>query len=292
MFQTPLMTEPKQQTDTLFTVTETQLGWTRNGENWRNIPMDQFRALVRVKEIDGAARPITLNIVSGTYKLIQNYELYDHIESVILSDMPTAYLKDVQIVDKAAYHGLRTWRQYIFPNFSTQVNGKSKIGFRVIVQNAYGGAALKIISGAIDFYCTNGMITGQFESEYYRHSSGLTVQGVGDNLKQSMRKFIEASDEWKKWNERVITHEAAMSLFHKIAASPRMFTKFTETWEQEAHDRGQTKWALYSTLTHYASHRDGAFKTRDTGNDSEAATMMKRELDVMKWIKLPEFENA
>lgn len=293
MFQTPLMPEPVKQSDALFTVTETQLGWTRNGETWRKVPEQQFRALIRVKEHEnGAVLPHVLNIVSGTYKLIQNYELYERIESVIMTDMPAAYLKDVQIIDKGAYFGRQTWRQYVFPNFSTQVNGKSKIGFRIIVQNAYGGGALKIIAGAIDFYCTNGMIRGSFESEYYRHSSGLTVANVGANLQASMKSFIEASDEWKKWNETYVTHASAMLLFKKIAASPRTVEKFAETWESEAADRGQTKWALYSTLTHYASHQDGAFKLRATGNDTETATMMKREMDVLKWIKLPEFVNA
>jgi hypothetical protein len=218
--------------------------------------------------------------------------LYEHIENTIKEVMPSNYIDGVQIIDKGAYHGRQTWRQYIFPNFSTQINGKSKIGFRIIVQNAFGGGALKIIAGAIDFYCTNGMVRGQFESEYYRHSSGLQIMNVGNNLKKCITSFGEATEEWKKWNEQKVTHEQAMTLFRKIAASPRLIEKFNETWLDEIQDRGQNKWALYSTLTNYASHVDGAFKLRATDNDSEASTMMKRELDVYKWLQLPEFASV
>jgi len=293
MFKTPLMTEEVVQTDALFTVTEVDMGWTKtNGENWRRIPNSQFRGLVRVKPINNVPIPFVLNVVSGTYKLVQNYELYTHIENIIKDNIIPDRLKNVVINDKSSHHGRVTFREYLFHDIKAKINEKSTVSFRLIIKNVYGGGSLRVIYGAIDTYCINGMITGEYEANYFRHTSGLEIPMIGKSIGPALDKFVEETDRMRTWARTYVGHDEAMKLFKRIAASPRMIEKMNSEWMREADDRGQTKWALYSTLTNYSSSQDGTFKIKQTEHDTVQATLHARELNVHKWITLPEFVLA
>ncbi len=305
MFKTPLMDTSVEQTPTLFTVTECELGWRRASVNldapYRRVPEKQFRALVRVaRNKDDAPIPHVLNIVSGTYKLVQNSELYTHIENEILRTINPDDLVGVRIKDTASHFGKTTWREYQFPALKGYVPNKgvnpeardrSDVSFRIIVKNAYGGSALRIIYGAIDGFCTNGMIWGSFDSEYHRHSSGLTITAIAGGLTDALKQYQRQLGVLTDWANVTVTHDEVMALFKSIAASPKQYDGLFNNYLAEIEDRGKNKWAVYSTLTAYASHNGGSFKLKETDNDSEAMTMHKRELDVLKWINTKEFES-
>jgi len=64
-------------------------------------------------------------------------------------------------------------------------------------------------------------------------------------------------------------------------------------YREEAVTRGQNLWSLYSAFTNYATYADerNGFKLRETGNDTEAKTMLGREFDVTKWINTAQFQS-
>ena len=62
---------------------------------------------------------------------------------------------------------------------------------------------------------------------------------------------------------------------------------------EEISKRGKNVFALYSAFTNYASYADerNGFKIRETGFDTQAETMWKREQQVAKWISTPQFQS-
>jgi hypothetical protein len=158
------------------------------------------------------------------------------------------------------------------------------------VQNGYGGSALRIIAGAIEFYCTNGMIRGDYESTYRKHTSRLIINSLNTTVARSISTYIKATHEWRKWTKQPVQHEEAMELFRTIAKTPSMLDKFSDRWMTEIEDRGRNLWAVYSTLTYYSSHNEGQFAVRQSSADNSSTLMMQRELDVAKWIDTPQFK--
>ena len=82
-----------------------------------------------------------------------------------------------------------------------------------------------------------------------------------------------------------------MELFKQLANSDKLSENLSQQYMREQETRGANLWSVYSALTYYASHNDGDFKLRSTTEkqDSEAATMLLRELNVAKWVSSKEW---
>ena len=75
--------------------------------------------------------------------------------------------------------------------------------------------------------------------------------------------------------------------------SERKSEKMYTLYNQEAGVRGRNLWALYSAFTNYATYADerNGFNLRNTGHDTQAISMFKREIDVASWIDTPQFKS-
>lgn len=260
------------------------VGWQTRAGQYENLL--GHKALIRLSP-DGRSASV-LAVVSDSYRIVHNRELICRVEDTLMKELPARALDGVRITDKVAYNGRVCHREYVFPGLCSDIGAKSQIAFRVIVQNGYGGSALRIIAGAIEFYCTNGMIRGEYDSTYRRHTSGLVIEHLDTTVARSINTYVKATHEWRKWTKTPIAHEAAMNLFRAIARTPSQLDKFSDRWLVEQEDRGRNLWAAYSTLTYYSSHNEGQFAVRrESANAS--AIMMQRELNVAKWIERPEF---
>lgn len=233
------------------------------------------KALVRMHE----DKPVCLNVVKDTYKVVQNADLFQAIESGLRSALgPTA--DRAQIVDKLAYGGRTCYRQYIFKGIEVASPENDSIIFRVIIQNGFGGSAIKLHAGAIDMFCTNGMILGDFTSEYAKHTSGVKINRFKETVEMAADVFWKNKGTWKMLRSRVIRQDKVLEWLQE-QFSDRLGLKLYHAYLIEAKVRGgNNMWALYSTLTRYASHNSGDFTVRETKNDHEAATMIAREQTV------------
>jgi hypothetical protein len=278
-----------QQSRIMFPVAERKVGWlTRAGAY---DPIRSHKAIIRTTE--GGDGVHVLNVVGATYKLIHNKELFGHIESTLCKKMQPDALDGVQVHDKVSGFGRVCMREYVFPNIKCRLTGGirhhravSEIAFRLIVQNGYGGSALRIHAGAIDFYCTNGMISGEYQSTYHKHTAGLVVSGIDATVERALDTFANSHQKWTRWVDTPVGHEQAMQLFRDLATSDKLRDNLSQQYLRDRDERGDNLWAVYSTLTYYASHNDGDFKLRNTveAQDTVASTMLQRELTVAKWI--------
>jgi len=268
----------------LFPVGERGVGWQmRDGSFQRT---NSHKAIIRLNQRGDAAQ--LLNIVGSGYKLVHNRELFSAVETAMQDEMLPEHLHDVRITDRVSGWGKVCYREYIFPSIKCKLSSaRSDIAFRLIVQNGYGGSALRIHAGAIDFYCTNGMISGDYTSTYKKHTKGLVVGNLSATIKDSLLKFASRQDVWKRWTETRVKHDNALNFFNEIAQSTKMKEALCDQYTREMDARGPNLWSVYSALTYYASHNDGQFSLRSTvaDMDNEAATMLTRELNVARWTQ-------
>jgi hypothetical protein len=130
-----------------------------------------------------------LNVVKNSYKLVTHKEVYDALTSILNEH-------DVSV---STYHdndGAKAYIDVRFDKLVTSLAGSS-IAFRAIFVNGYGGTSFGCKVGAINFFCTNGMITGEHDAVYRRHTSGLDASIAADWLKAGMEKWDIGVERWR-----------------------------------------------------------------------------------------------
>ena len=272
----------------LFPVGERPVGWMMRDGRYQ--PTKSHKAIIRVSA-DGSSA-ILLNIVGTGYRLVHNRELFTQVEQCMMDEMLPEHIEDVKVTDKVSGFGRICYREYLFPHIMCHLpHVRSNIGFRIIVQNGYGGSALRILSGAIDYYCTNGMVSGEYVSMYRQHTSRLEISDLTGHVKKSLETFTASQDAWLSWSRKSVRHDHVMALFNSIAGSKKMREGLIDQYAREREARGVNLWSVYSTLTYYASHNDGMFTLRSSVEEQNttAQTMLTRELNVAKWIKTKEW---
>jgi|TARA_R100000501_G_C2618676_1_gene112142 hypothetical protein len=238
--------------------------------------------------------PISIGLVGKKYKLLKNKELCEGIEDTFIETLTKEELDGVSRRDSISYFGGTSIRDYIFPSIRADIkSGKSDIAFRAIIVNGYdGSSSFKFYHGAIDFFCTNGMVSGSYDMIVKKHTSGLIIPKLTDKLRNSIDIFYKQAEQWKKWVGKVITDEDAEVCFKSMPnVSDRRVDQLMHQFRIECDTHGRTVWALYSAATFYATSDRGVFAVRDTDNDHRASTLMNREQQVRSWLNTEEFEK-
>jgi hypothetical protein len=239
-------------------------------------------------------QPVSIGLVGQNYKLLKNKELCESIEHTFMDTLTSKDLEGVIRSDATAYKGGTCIRSYVFPSIRADIESKtSDIAFRVIVINGYdGSSSFKFYHGAIDFFCTNGIITGSYDMLIRRHTSGLKIPVFTNRLRQSIDVFFKQADTWRKWVKKEISDEDAEECFKAMPnVSERRVQQLVRQFCIECASHGRTVWALYSAATFYASYDLGEFSIRETNSDHKASTLMNREQQVRAWLNTDSFNK-
>lgn len=268
-----LRREPVSETSPLlFDVYERPLYY--KGKEGREYGDTNHKALVRMFKDN----PVVLAVVQNTYQTVQNAELFARIENGLGTAMRD---EKYDIRDRISYSGAKCFREYVFPSIKVDSPDRDTIAFRIIVENGFGRNAIKMHSGAIDFFCTNGMVRGDYESTYARHTKGLVLSKFEDNVKRAVDIFWKDRNMWNELRATVLKDDELVQKWLADKFGDRLGGRLFHQYLIEAKARGgRNKWALYSALTYYSSHAQGDFALRNTGNDHAASTMINREHQV------------
>ena len=250
--------------------------------------MPNHKAIIRMWK----GEPKQIGLVGKNYKVLPMKDLCQQVEQTFLDTMTEKELSNVITKDATSYYGGLCHREYIFPSITTDIQSdKSSVAFRTIIINGYdGSSSFKFYNGAIDFFCTNGMVSGIYDMTVRRHTAGLTIPKLDDKLRSSIDIFYKQAETWSKWVGKEISNENAKLCFEAIPnISERRVDQFMRQFHIECLSHGRTVWALYSAATFYATHNEGDFTVRETGQQHEASTLMNREKQVRSWLNTEEF---
>ena len=257
----------------------------------RLLPVPSHKVIVRNE--NGTAIPIA--VVGKDYSLVTMREQCAHVERMMHDAFSNGELQDAHVRDSIAYHGQTCLRDYTFPNIRCNVGKRNDIAFRMIMRGSYGKDSIMWLAGAIQFYCSNGMVIGEFEQDVRRHSKHLQIADISTNIHKGIEHFYQSAEKWREWDHRNVTALAVHQFFLDAVANDKdhsaLSRKLEERYFTEIMDRGETAWAVYSALTYYSSHNAGTFATRNTANDHAAATMFDRERQVRKWVDSPAWQE-
>jgi len=247
----------------------------------------------------------TIAVVGERYGLVQNADLFQRIDDEVFAAIGEEHRESAIVKDRVAKGGAMCYRDYAFPRIKMDgdmrgilergKDGVTDLGFRLLVSNGFGGSSLAVMAGAIDFYCQNGMVLGKLHGAYQvRHTRNVEIHmtGVDKAARDAVDIFQSHGDVFARYVRSPLTDALAkLTLDESLAFSKALVRKIHDQWMREKVVRGANAWALYSAATYYASHFDGAFAARNTGNDHTAATMMARSKKVDALVESDAFKG-
>jgi hypothetical protein len=246
-----------------------------------------------------------LSVVNKTYEVVRNQDILMPFQMQLIDRFDPSVLEDIEIKDHVLKDGRVCYSEYILPKVArpveTSTGHKTECGLRWIMKNSFDGSSSVVLyGGLIDFFCTNGMITGTYDVMKARHTKSFEVSGFLRAFDDTLNKNIEMVDKYQEYADTKVTSSVqVMDLFNKLASTrkllnddgteavskrsntlpDRLFAQYTE----EAEERGHNVFSVASALTHYASHGDqeDRFKIQKRADQS---TLFKRQEQVARWM--------
>ena len=240
-----------------------------------------------------------LGVVGQGFNCATHSSFFEGVQNVMGDSIPDA-MTDSTVRWSSARNNAWAMMDITLPSVSTTIvtdKHSTKIGQRVIALHGVDGSCSnQVFFGAIDFFCTNGMITGDYNKVRRKNTSNFCMNRFIQELNQSSIDFYEQADQlqtWAKTELPVYSTKGWVEFLSKITKSDQKAMKMIHLVQQEVSKRGRNVFALYSAFTNYASYADdrNGFNLRNTGKDTASQSMWARESEVTKWISTPEFKQ-
>ena len=237
-----------------------------------------------------------LGIVGDKFKTINHVDYFNGIRGVIQENRLPNELDNAKVSISTARNCAFALLDITLPNVKhtiTTSKHKTVINERIIALHGIDGSCSnQVYFGAIDRYCSNGQIGGEYDYIKRKNTSGLTRTILLNEVRNAKNNFDKRAKLMQEWANIPLNIDGK-TFMESIIKSENLAKKMYELACQEISKRGKNVFALYSAFTNYASYADerNGFNIRNTGFDTKAETMWRREQEVAKWVSSPQFKS-
>jgi len=240
----------------------------------------------------------SVGIVGKGYEVAQHPDAFRTVERIIAnSDLNTdGVQRDIQV----SHDGARAYAIYTLPAHSIG-EGKEETALQISTRNSFDGSwCFHVEVGAVRMICLNGQVfLDSFAMFKARHTAGLNMDHASRKLSQAIVVYQHEAEMWKKWQNTSVTDNEAFATFAKVAGckfvthvkalsssieslliEPEVYRNktlmnlWTQYTSEERKALGSTAWAMYNTMTHWATH---AAATKSTAQKNIAAIQVARQ---------------
>jgi len=236
-----------------------------------------------------------LDTVGTSFKCASHPEFFRGVQGCMIEEMPGHDLEDIICKYRTSRNNAWAMMDCTLPNAKVTVRTpkhESEISQRIIALHGIDGSCSnQVFFGGIDFFCTNGQISGDWDKVRRKNTSGFVLEHFIDELRVAKVAFYQHGERLQEWADTLTQTFEVKEMLTSLLASERKAEKMLDLYHAEAAVRGDNKYALYSAFTNYATYADerNGFGLRNTGNDTASVSMWKREHEVSKWISSPQF---
>ena len=241
------------------------------------------------------AEPIA--IVGKDFTCASHGDFFRSVMDTVTENLTSHEVDGANIAWRDAHHNGWAMMDMTLPNVKAKITTpkhETEVAQRIIALHGVDGTCSNtVFFGAIDFFCTNGMVRGEHDKVRRKNTSGFSLDRFISQLNRSKQDFYAQSDRLQAWANTPLFFGNVKPMLESLLKSEQTADKMLRLYEQEANTRGHNAWALYSAFTNYASYADerNGFKLRNTGGDTEAVNMFKREAAVAQWIESKQFKE-
>ena len=238
-----------------------------------------------------------LGIVGSKFNSVTHREFYDKVCRTMAEQLGDDAMKDVQVRWNTARNGAFAMLDASMPSTKAVITTdkqQTEISQRVIALHGVDGlCSNQVFFGAIDFFCTNGMIRGEHDKVRRKNTTNFNMSTFIKELENANSDFYSQAEQLQTWARTPLEYNSVRDMLHSLMGSEKKGDKMLGLYSQEIQTRGHNAFALYSAFTNYASYADerNGFKLRDTGTDTNSISMWGREQEVTKWISSKQFKE-
>lgn len=240
----------------------------------------------------------SVGIVGQNYEVAQHPDAFRTVERIISnSDLDTTGIsRDIQV----SHDGARAYAVYTLPAHSAG-QGKEETALQISTRNSFDGSwCFHVEVGAVRMICLNGQVfLDSFAMFKARHTAGLNMEHAARKLSKAIDVYQNESERWIRWQNTSVTDNQAFKTFADVAGckfitpvkamtstvdslllEPEVYRNRTlmNLWTQYTNDErkalGSTAWAVYNTMTHWATHAEA---TKSTAQKNIAAIQVARQ---------------
>ena len=238
-----------------------------------------------------------LGVVGNSFKCANHGDFFVGVHDTITENLGEAECESMNIRFRTARNNAWAMADMSLPEVTARIESdkhSTTIAQRIIALHGVDGSCSnQVYYGAIDFFCTNGMITGDYDKIKRKNTTNFDLGRFIGELEHTIQDFNNTADAYQKWAETKL-YTIDVSAMLKSIMSDEKAEKMFSLYNQETVTRGRNVWALYSAFTSYANPLNvdtNGFALRRTGNDTQAQSLWKREQDVAGWINTPQFRE-
>ena len=234
-----------------------------------------------------------LGIVGDSYALTSHGEYFNKVWSVAEETLGQENCILAEKRWRSARNGAFVMLDAVFKDesiiVSSDIHGTEVFKRMVALHGVDGRCSNQVFYGLIDGFCLNGMVTGDHNYLKKKNTSMFNVDIFQSELADSVVNFEGEAEKLQEWATICTKRLDIKSVLDYMMGNEKKSDKMLALYREESRKRGENLFALYSAFTNYATYGDerNGFTVRNTGNDTKAITMWKREQEVAKWIDSP-----
>jgi len=231
-----------------------------------------------------------LGIVGRGFTCASHGDFYRGVMDTLTENLEPSDMMNANYKWRTARGGAWTMLDITLPDMQVEITTdkhSTTLGNRIIsLHGIDGSCSNQVYFGQIDFFCTNGMIRGEYDKVRKKNTANFSLDSFIYELNRSRRDFYAETAKMQVWAQTDLKYVNVQSLLEEMISSRKKAEKMYQLYCHEASQRGHNKWALYSAFTNYASYADerNGFNLRNTGHDTQAISMFTREQEVSKWV--------
>ena len=237
-----------------------------------------------------------IGIVGHKFACANHREFFGGVVDTLTEELGDGAMEGADYRWRVARNGAWSMMDVTLPNTVAKITTdkhETQVAQRIIsLHGIDGSCSNQVFFGQIDFFCTNGMIRGDYEKVRRKNTANFTMDSFIYELQRAQTDFWKQTQELQVWAQTSLRRVNVASLLEDMLGSKRKAERMYSLYMEEAAVRGHNKWALYSAFTNYASYADerNGFNLRNTGNDTQAISMWSREQEVSKWVSDKRFK--
>ena len=157
-----------------------------------------------------------LGIVGSKFNSVTHREFYDKVCRTMTEQLGDDAMKDVQVRWNTARNGAFAMLDASMPSTKALITTdkqQTEISQRVIALHGVDGlCSNQVFFGAIDFFCTNGMIRGEHDKVRRKNTTNFNMATFIKELENANSDFYSQAEQLQEWARTPLEYN--LSLIH------------------------------------------------------------------------------
>ena len=206
-----------------------------------------------------------LGVHGSRYKAVSHDDVVNSIlDGVSQADLSNDYTVEVEVLED----GRKLRGQILFNDLTIEPDVGDYTKFKVDFFNSYDASwSFSQQASGLRLWCLNGCTTPDAVAKSrYKHTASINVEGSANKMINGLQHFMSRKEVWQSWMGTSVTDNQVETFFKNTVA--KAFTRQNQIsktndkqlenllgiWADESRSLGHNKWALYNTLTYWATH--------------------------------------